>query len=172
MSEILTSKPSPNDFWTVNGSRSFGVFPPMILPGISVELPICLQRGTVEWGSTHVERKHGHWLRKHNVNVGEMLWKKAQQVGAVYTTEDDDKTKISLTFFPTALLLLRLVEGVAPYLRVVTLYEHPKEALDGKQIGRFVGTRQEGTPIIVAPAQREIRVSTKPKIKVFTKPPA
>ena len=170
MTEVLTNKPSKYDFWTVNGSQSFGVFPASTIPGIAHELPIRLQRGTIEWGSTHVEKKHGHWLLKHKVNVGEMLWKKTQQVGTIYATETEDKTKISLTFFPTALLILRLIRGDSPYLRVVTIYEHPKEALDGEQIGRFVGTKHEGTPSIIAPVQRETLVSFKQKPKLFTKP--
>jgi hypothetical protein len=163
MQEILTRKSSPYDFWTVNGSRSFGIFPANTIPEIPYDLPICLQRGNASWGSTHVERKHGHWLSKHKMNVGQMVWSKCQQIGSVYTTEDADKSKVSLAIFPAALLLLRFVTGDSPYFRIVTIYEHPKESLDGTIVGRFVGTKRDGPASIIAPVQLQTLVRVKPK---------
>lgn len=161
MSETILVRESPNDPWTVNGSPDIGTFPAGILPHVTANTPIRLQRGNAEWGSQHIEAKHGHWLKKFKLSAGQMVWTKCQQAGTVYTTEADQKYKVSLRIYPSALLLLRYMDEKSPWFRVVTIYLHTG-ALDGQQVGKFQGIKWAGeAPTILAPQAREISVRVK-----------
>lgn len=138
---------SADDFWTVNGSRTFGIMPGRLIES-KTDLPICLQRGTPIWGSVHIERKHRVWLRMHRKGddaVPWLIWQKCQQSGTVWTTESSSKYKVMMQLRPSALLVfgVETPSTGTDYLKVITLY--PRDgSLDGTIVGRYVGQKWRG----------------------------
>ncbi|MFM9970587.1 MAG: hypothetical protein ACKVQK_19525 [Burkholderiales bacterium] len=154
------AKAHPRDFWTANGSREFGTFPGGVLVAAPKPTPICLQHGNRTHGALHIELDHSHWLKRIQMTVAQAVWVKCHQTGLVYCTEQEDKLKVSITFSPSALLVLRYIEDENPYFRVVTLYYHEGK-LDGSPVGRFNGERHEGeTPVF------ELQTRSAPKVIV------
>lgn len=122
------------DFYSSTDGIDIGVFPGGTISSIPDPLPIRLQRGDRTWGGLHIATKHGHWLKKQQLDVHEMVWLKLRQQGAVYTTEENGKLKISLRIHPAALLILRLIDtGSEIFLTVVSVYFHP-QSLDGDKL--------------------------------------
>ena len=149
-----------------------GIFPVGALAFLAEDTPICLQRGNAEWGSTHIENRHGHWLKKNNVSAAEMVWLKCQHTGTIYTTERHDKYKINLILHPAALMVLRFIPGHSPYLRVLTIYNH-QGTLDGQSLGRFIGRRWTGAgakPTFALPVPAGVAITVRPKKRVLIKP--
>jgi len=136
---MLTVPPpgDPYDFYAAADGLDIGIFPGGLVPDIPADLPIRLQRGNGQWGALHIATKHGHWLKKQGLDVHEMVWHKLRQRGAIYTTEENGKLKISLRISPAALVVLRLISsGAEVFMTVVSVYFHPK-ALDGTKLAEY-----------------------------------
>lgn len=133
-------------FWTVNGSTAFGVMPGGEI-GSATDLEIRLQRGTPTWGWRHIDQKRRKWAleksNRHPFPVPWVVWKKCQQPGAIWTTEEAGKIKLAMQLAPNALMVLRLHDDDIPFLTVVSIYTHDG-SLDGERIGRYPGTRWAG----------------------------
>jgi hypothetical protein len=151
---ILQAHASPEGFWTADGSIALGTFPGGVLEQIPEDIPICLQRGNAEWGQIHIDRKHGHWLKKHHMSAAQMVWLKCQHTGTVYGTEGvGSKFKINLVLHPQALMVLRHMTGQRPYFRVISIYLKT-DSIDGENLGRFVGKAWAGdTPTFEPPPE-------------------
>lgn len=136
-------------FWTVNGSSTFGVMPGDIINGVSEPIPIKLQVGNRYWGVTHIETKHRHWLEINNHTAASMVYRKLSDAGAVYTTEEDDKSKVNLTLNPSAILILRYIPQ-QKFLTVVSIYNR-RDAIDGTFLGRYLGSGAFGRGQVPTP---------------------
>lgn len=64
-----------------------------------------------------------------------MVHLKLQQSGKVFSTEQNDKTKVSMTVSPSALLVLKFVPRYE-CLTVVTIYSQ-QGRLDGELLGHY-----------------------------------
>jgi hypothetical protein len=124
-------------FWTVDGSTDFGIMPAGIIPGVSGPVPIKFQSGNRKWGAMHIQERHGTWLQKYTHTPASMVHAKLAQSGSVFTTEEADKTKVSLTLSPSALLILRYIPQFQ-FLTVVSVYAKAGK-LDGTYLGRYKG---------------------------------
>jgi hypothetical protein len=126
-----------NDWWLVDGSPDFALFPGGLLEWAPEPLPIRLHVGNLSWGERHIGHKHGVWVRRQKMSVAALVHHKLNQHGSLYTTEADTKFKISLRLAPDALCVLRYErQSDGGYWSVVTLYSHP-QGLDGMRIGRY-----------------------------------
>lgn len=124
------------DFWLVDDKPNFGTIPRGILPGVDTDAPIRLQRGNTDFGATHIQSKHWHWLEKNRHSAPSLVWTKLGQSGLFYSTEESEKLKLNLVQTPSALVVLRYRPGNDPFFSVVTVYPR-NEKLDGTQIGRY-----------------------------------
>ena len=129
------------DLWLVDGSPEFAFFPGGVVQTVPNPLPIRLRVGTMAYGETHIRTKHGHWVTKFSTNVPELVYQKRGQSGAIYSTEEDGKLKISLRFQPSSLLVLHLI---GDHFSVTSLYMHPTR-LDGRPLGKYRGRQVQGT---------------------------
>lgn len=134
-------------FWTVDGSIDFGHMPGGIIPGIADALPIRLQHGNNVWGVHHINARHGGWLTRNNHTAASMVHLKLQQSGKVFATEAEDKTKVSMTVHPSALLVLKYVPRYE-CLTVVTVYGQ-QGRLDGELLGHYKAP--PGPPLYLRP---------------------
>ena len=67
-------------------------------------------------------------------------------------------------------MVLRFIPGSAPYLRVLTIYNH-QGPLDGQSLGRFAGRPWTGAkPTFALPVPANVAVTVKPKKRVLIKP--
>lgn len=151
---MATIPPAGNkfDFYAVNGVANLAVIPGGTHKAQPADAPIRLQRGDPGWGAIHIAQKHDHWLAKNSMEVHEIVWTKLQQQGGIYSTEEEDKFKISLRLSPSALLILRLIPRSLPFFTVVSIYLHPSE-LDGEHIGKYFGSGTTGpVPALCLPA--------------------
>ncbi len=132
------------DLWIIDhGSHEchdFGILPANTIKQLESDVPIRLNVGNKYFGQVHIERKHGHWVKKHNLTVPELVYYKLGQPGKIFCTEKDSKIKLSLSIQPSALLVLELIElnSNDPHLSITTLYEL-NSYLDGRPIGRYKG---------------------------------
>jgi hypothetical protein len=103
-------------------------------------IPIWLRVGSSPaFGEKHIQDRHGHWVKRHNMTVPELVYFKLGQHGNVYCTEKNSKIKVTLTITPSALLVLDLITHIGqPHFSVTTLYHH-QGPLDGRIIGRYKG---------------------------------
>jgi len=137
--------PLTEDFWTLDGQKSFGHLPGLVLDRTD-PVPICLQWGTKQWGARHIGHKHVPFITQNSVGaparheVPWVIWKKLQQSGSIWTAEQAGKLKVSLPLSPSSLLILQLNEDDEPFFSVTTLYTHSR-GLDGQNIGRYVGRK-------------------------------
>jgi len=138
------SKKAALDFYLADEQMDFGVMPAGICA--QIELPIRLQRGDTSWGAEHIERKHKPWLVKSNLNAQQMVWTKLQQSGPVYSTEENDKSKIIMRMPPAAFVILRLINTKPePFLTVVSVYFREGGA-DGTKMGFYPSTKHKELP--------------------------
>ncbi len=127
------------DLWLVDGSPDFAHFPGGLADHIPEPLPIWLRVGTSAYGEVHIRGGHGHWVRRFNKTVPELLYEKLGQPGVIYTAEETAKFKISLRLNPTSLLILHLItHQQQPHFSVTSFYTHPAR-LDGERLGRYPG---------------------------------
>jgi len=84
------------------------------------------------------------WVSKHAATVPELVWRKCGSSGGIWTCDEDDKRKITLTLSPAALLVLKY-RPKYPCFSVVTLYTMP-DAVDGTHLGRYkpIGPSRRG----------------------------
>lgn len=126
-----------HDLWLVDGSKDFAWFPGGIVPEFPIDLPIRLHVGDNLFGDVHITKKHGHWVSKVGLPVPELVWKKLQTGGFIYSAEKEQRLNFSLRISPDSLMVLdwRSVKAEA-YFSVVTLYAHPSK-VDGMVLGRY-----------------------------------
>ena len=125
-------------FWLVNGNKDWATIPQGIIQDFDYPLNIRLQPGNNAWGQKHIDKKHSVWLKKHGKSVHNMLHNKLGQSGTIYTTETDNKLKITMSMAPGSLLILTLVEQPEDkFLTLVTMYGHTTR-VDGTNIGRYI----------------------------------
>ena len=122
-------------FWTVDGLTDFGHMPGGIIPGIDSSVPIRLQHGNNAFGAAHIELRHRTWLQKNGHSAASMVHFKLQQSGKIFSTESYDKTKVSMTISPSALLVLQYVPKFR-FLTVVTVFAKTGP-LDGELLGNY-----------------------------------
>jgi hypothetical protein len=134
---IIPIHGNPHDFYFQKEDNNLAFVPAGLLDQQENAAPIRLQRGHSGWGAIHIARKHGHWLDQHQLQVHEMVWLKLQQAGSIYSTESDDKLKVSLQIKPPALLILRFVTKGAFYT-IVTLYPSHVRS-NGQRMAKFKG---------------------------------
>ena len=130
------------DYYTFNGTSDLAFIPAGIHPAQQQDAPVRLQRGDAGWGAIHIAKDHGHWLDINKMQVHEMVWKKLQHAGGIYSTEDVGKLKITLRISPSALLILRFIPK-SNFYTVVSLYPYPNR-LDGDHIGHYSGNGKQG----------------------------
>lgn len=107
--------------------------------GFDASLPIWLKVGDPAFGEKHISIRHGHWVKRTNMSVPELIYFKLGHTGNVYCTERNSKIKISLIVAPSALLVLDLMTRTEqPHFSVTTLYHH-QGPIDGEVIGRYTG---------------------------------
>lgn len=163
----MTERHDARDFWTLNGSRTFGIFPGGILDKAPNDTPIYLQRGNRATGATHIQHTHGAWLKKLAMSVPEVVWRKCQQPGQIFNTEEANKLKVLIYLAPSALLVARYVNADKPFFTVVTVYFH-EGALDGIRLGRFPGRKQpEERPIFALEEAKKIEVIYKKRRSIL-----
>ena len=132
-----TERHNPYDFWLVDDERDWAVIPSGTIAGFNVDIPICLQAGTSKWGKSHIEKRHGYWLKQRKKTVCELLDTKLSQPGAFYSSEEGSKIKLVMRVAPDALIVLRLIEKRdEEFFTVTTMYQVPRE-IDGSEIGRY-----------------------------------
>lgn len=150
--------PNAHDHWTIDGDIAFGMTPGGSTPITARDAPICLHRGDKEWGETHINARHGHWLARLGMSAPALVWQKCQQSGTIYGAETPSKLTISMQIAPSALMVLRFVRQKG-FFTVVTLYNRNR-AVDGARLGCYVGVKAananpvfalgtKGTPSIV-----------------------
>lgn len=126
--------------WLADGSPNFSHFPGGVLAGLDNPTPIWLRVGTAAYGEVHIHRRHGHWVKRFNKTVPELVYEKLGHSGQIYNTESGSKLKVSLRLSPSALLVLELIERGTLHFSVTSLYAHPAH-LDGQIIGRYPGRK-------------------------------
>lgn len=123
------------DYYLVNGSPNFAHIPAGIA-GVEQAMPIRLPYGDVTFGALHIMRKHGKWVQESEESgcVATLVWRKLSQRGGMFI-ERDSKLNLSLKINPSALLILKQLDG---FYSVTTLYHHQR-APKGKLIGTYQG---------------------------------
>ena len=130
--------------WLADGSPIFGYLAIDPSNFESDQIPIFLKKGNFSFGSVHIEKKHHHWVRTTKMSVPELVYAKLRQRGRIFTTESNNKNKLSMRISPEALIVLELVAiGSMPHWSVTTMYKHPS-ALDGQEIGKYYPAQSIG----------------------------
>lgn len=130
--------------WLADGSPIFGYLAIDPSNSESDQLPIFLKKGNFSFGSVHIEKKHHHWVRTTKMSVPELVYAKLRQRGRIFTTESNNKNKLSMRISPEALIVLELAAiGSMPHWSVTTIYKHPS-ALDGQEIGKYYPAKSIG----------------------------
>lgn len=126
------------DYYLINGNKDWANIPAGKIKGINQDLPIRLNIGDRSWGYEHINTKHKHWFKKIKSDVLNTLYLKLGQSGTIFNSEDSEKSKISLTITPSALLVFRISTDKEKndYLSIVTMYSK-QGAIDGEKIGRY-----------------------------------
>lgn len=132
--------PEKYHFWTVNGSKEFGLMPPIMdFPS----LPICLHVGTPDFGEVHLKKHATKWPRyMAEWPPAKILYSKLESSGLVFVTENSSKFKVALHLKPAALLVveyrfLRHQGSIEKYWSVISLHPRDLSRLDGDQIGPY-----------------------------------
>jgi len=133
-----------DDQWLVDGQPSFGVIPGGILEAAPNDTPIFLYRGDATYGALHIRSGHGHWVNRQGLSVPELVWRKCQQTGSMYSTDQRHKLNIALTLSPSALMVLRYIQAKG-HFSVVTLYFRERD-LDGEFLGRYQPIKWTSSP--------------------------
>lgn len=123
---IKGDEKDPYSFWSINGNENFATIPGDTINGIPHDMPIRLQVGNQVFGATHVNIRHGVWVKKCLKHYSEddprlvpaLLHKKLNQAGQIYLTKDEHFS-IVLSLTPNTSLFLRKIED---YLSVTTFY--------------------------------------------------
>lgn len=130
--------------WLADGSPIFGYLAIDPSNSESDQLPIFLKKGNFSFGSVHIEKKHHHWVRTTKMSVPELVYAKLRQRGRIFTTESNNKNKLSMRISPEALIVLELAAiGSMPHWSVTTIYKHPS-ALDGQEIVKYYPAKSIG----------------------------
>lgn len=130
--------------WLADGSPIFGYLAIDPSNSKSDQLPIFLKKGNFSFGSVHIEKKHHHWVRTTKMSVPELVYAKLRQRGRIFTTESNNKNKLSMRISPEALIVLELAAiGSMPHWSVTTIYKHPS-ALGGQEIGKYYPAKSIG----------------------------
>lgn len=124
------------DRWRVDGDQNFAWFPENLLPQVQVSIPIRLHIGNASFGQVHIEKRHGHWLRRLNTTATLLVWQQLQKTGLVYASDKAGALKLNFCMSPQSLMVLELREKPEPYFSVVTLYEYQRR-VDGQYLGRY-----------------------------------
>lgn len=131
------------DFWLVDAKKDWAIIPSGTIRGLNTDMPIRLQAGTFKWGKSHIEKKHGYWLKQQGKSVCELLHAKLGQPGAFYSSEEDDKVKLVMRVAPDALIILRQIETrYEEFFTVTTMYQVPRH-IDGSEVGRYFSSFRE-----------------------------
>lgn len=124
------------DYYLLNGSPDFAVIPGGVLKGVDGPMPIRLPYGDVSFGAVHIMHRHGKWVTDNEATscVATLVWKKLNQRGSMFI-EEQSKLNLSLKISPSALLILKKLDG---FYSVTTLYHHQRPA-KGQMIGTYQG---------------------------------
>lgn len=138
--------PHEKDQWLANGCADFGFIVGGTLERVEDDAPIRLFHGDAGYGAHHIRARHGHWVKRWNMDVPALVWLKCQQRGKIYTAPDEPrKLMLSLMLSPTSLLVLRYIRE-AHFFTVVTLY-HRSQQIDGDLVGVYAPNASTQTPI-------------------------
>lgn len=93
------------DFWLVDNSTTFAIFPANTIRMFNRALPIRLHVGNQAYGACHIEK---HWIPKTSGQrtIPELIYHKLGQAGAIYNTESNKKLKITMALSPGGLMVL------------------------------------------------------------------
>lgn len=124
------------DYYLLNGSPDFAVIPAGTVAGISIPMPIRLPYGDSLFGAQHILARHERWVLENESTgcVATLVWKKLSQRGSIFV-EQETKLNLSLKINPSALLILKQLDG---FYSVTTLYYHQRPA-KGQLIGTYQG---------------------------------
>ena len=105
-------------------------------------MPIRLPYGDPSFGAQHIMLRHGKWVMDNEPTgcVATLVWQKLSQRGAMYV-EQQTKLNLSLKINPSALLILKQLDGFYPLQRSTTI----SVRLKGKCSERtkaFIGRRR------------------------------
>ena len=142
MSTFTKTGDDESDFWHLDGSATFSIFPANTVPMFNRDLPIRLHVGNLTYGQVHTE-KHWNFKTAGNRTVPQLIHFKLGQSGNVYATEKEKKVKITMGITPGGLMVMeyryqKIEERLDEYLSVITFYG-PQRKVDGTIIGRYQG---------------------------------
>lgn len=145
---FTTTGTHKKDYYLLNGSPDFAVIPGDVIKGISSPMPVRLPYGDGLFGAQHIMGKHGKWVRDNEPTacVATLVWRKLSQRGSIFI-EDQSKLNLSLKISPSALLILKQLDG---FYSVTTLYHHQRPT-KGQLQGTYQGARwakQHVSPVI------------------------
>jgi len=139
--EFTTTGNQHKDYWLVNGSRDFSIFPAGIIESITNDIPIHLKVGNKFYGEMHIRNSHARWYKEKGFNcAAELIHTKLSHTGTIYCTESQSKIKIMMMLNPSALLLLEHRVSPHHHFSVTTIYI-ARSKLDGEIIGRYPGRK-------------------------------
>lgn len=153
---FTTTGAHKKDYYLLNGSPDFAVIPSGVIKGIDQAMPIRLPYGDTSFGAFHIKHKHGEWVTKNEPTacVATLVWKKLTQRGSMFI-EVDSKLNLSLKINPSALLILKQLDG---FYSVTTLYHHQRAA-KGQLIGTYQGSvwgKRDFAPVAATPEHPEL----------------
>lgn len=133
---FTTTGSHKKDYYLLNGSPDFAVIPGGVIKGIEAPMPIRLPYGDISFGAVHIMHRHAKWVSENEASscVATLVWKKLNQRGSMFI-EEQTKLNLSLKISPSALLILKQLDG---FYSVTTLYHHQRPA-KGQMIGTYQG---------------------------------
>jgi len=133
---FTTTGTHKKDYYLLNGSPDFAVIPAGVIRGVEQAMPIRLPYGDPSFGAQHIMIRHGKWVVENEASgcVATLVWRKLSQRGSMFI-EEQPKLNLSLKISPSALLVLKQLDG---FYSVTTLYHHQRAA-KGQMIGTYLG---------------------------------
>lgn len=121
-----------NDYITIDGHIDWAVIPAGTIDKVNIDMPIRLRLGNDVFGLNHINKRHGHWLKKYKTDACNMLWKKLSLYGGkFYTTQKKSKMLLHIVLNPEALISLEKKydkDTKEHFFSVVTIYQQrPKD---------------------------------------------
>lgn len=133
---FTTTGTHKKDYYLLNGSPDFAVIPENVIRGVCLPMPVRLPYGDSRFGAQHIIGSHGRWVRDNEPTacVATLVWRKLSQRGVIFV-EDQSKINLLLRISPSALLILKQLDG---FYSVTTMYHYQRES-KGQKEGTYLG---------------------------------
>jgi len=123
----------------INGGTAWGVVPGGLLASVARPTPIHLYRGNNEWGYHHIGYRHSNNnLFKCTSSIEETIWDRLCQPGEVHLAEQTDRLTITVTFAPSAFVVLKHMPSLTCF-SIITMYSK-RNATTKQLVGQYVGS--------------------------------